>query len=245
MKVSIITVCFNSSKTIIDTINSVNKQTYLNIEHVFIDGGSSDKTLNIINSNSQREKIIISEKDLGLYDAMNKGLTIASGDVIGFLNSDDYFSTNNAVSQIIKLISNNNIVIGGIQMINSKNKTIRKWMPELYDSKNIENNFYPHPGFYIRNNLLVTVGFFNLKYKIASDFDWMLRCLINSNNQVVVLEECIVYMRLGGESTKNIKNILTGNFEIIKSLQNNLKNINILYYFFKKIISKVKQFFKK
>ena len=245
MKVSIITVCFNSSSTIIDTINSVNKQTYLNIEHVFIDGGSSDKTLNIINSNSQREKLIISEKDLGLYDAMNKGLKIASGDVIGFLNSDDYFSTNNAVSQIIKLMSNNKIVIGGIKMINSKNNTIRKWLPKLYNPKEIQNNFYPHPGFYIRTDLLVTVGFFNLKYKIASDFDWMLRCLINSNNQVVVLEKYIICMRLGGMSTKNIRNIILGNLEIIKSLQNNLKNINILYYFLKKIISKTKQFFKK
>ena len=242
MKVSIITVCFNSSQTILDTIDSVNIQDYKNIEHIFIDGGSSDKTLDIIKLNSKREKIIVSEEDSGLYDAMNKGLKIATGDVIGFLNSDDLFTNINAVSQIMKLMSNSNIVVGGIEMINSKNKIIRKWMPKLYNSKNIENNFYPHPAFYIKNDLLVRVGNYNLNYEISSDFDWMLRCLLNANNQVAILEEYIVTMRLGGKSTKNIKNILKGNYEIIDSLKNNL-NTNILHYILKRIYSKSKQFF--
>ena len=243
MKVSIITVCFNSSPTILDTINSVNIQDYKHIEHIFIDGGSSDDTLSIIKSNCNRNKIIISEKDSGIYDAMNKGLENATGDVIGFLNSDDLFANTNAVSRIMTLMSNSNIVVGGIEMINSKNKIIRKWMPKSYNPTNIENNFYPHPAFYIKNNLLVRVGNYNLKYEVSSDFDWMLRCLLNSNDKVSILEEYIVTMRLGGKSTKNIRNILKGNFEIIDSLKNNL-NINSLLYILKRIFYKSKQFFK-
>lgn len=243
IKVSVITVCFNSSQTILDTINSVNIQDYKNIEHIFIDGGSSDDTLGIIKSNSKREKIIISEKDSGIYDAMNKGLKKATGDVIGFLNSDDLFTNINVVSLIMTLMSDSNIVVGGIEMINSKNKIIRKWMPKTYNPYKIEDNFYPHPAFYIKNNLLVRVGYYNLIYEISSDFDWMLRCLLKSNNKVSILEEYIVTMRLGGKSTKNIRNILKGNIEIINSLKNNL-NINSLLYIIKRILYKSKQFLK-
>ena len=174
---------------------------------------------------------------------MNKGLENATGDVIGFLNSDDLFANTNAVSRIMTLMSNSNIVVGGIEMINSKNKIIRKWMPKSYNPTNIENNFYPHPAFYIKNNLLVRVGNYNLKYEVSSDFDWMLRCLLNSNDKVSILEEYIVTMRLGGKSTKNIRNILKGNFQIIDSLKNNL-NINSLLYILKRIFYKSKQFFK-
>ena len=116
-------------------------------------------------------------------------------------------------------------------------------MPKSYNPTNIENNFYPHPAFYIKNNLLVRVGNYNLKYEVSSDFDWMLRCLLNSNDKVSILEEYIVTMRLGGKSTKNIRNILKGNFQIIDSLKNNL-NINSLLYILKRIFYKSKQFFK-
>ena len=122
MKISIITVSYNSESTILDTINSVNNQDYPHIEHIFIDGKSSDKTLQIINNNSSRDNVIISENDKGIYDAMNKGISHSSGEIIGILNSDDLYSSNTVISEIIKSFksSGKEIVYGNINYVNKE-----------------------------------------------------------------------------------------------------------------------------
>ena len=139
MKISIITVCYNSSKTIGDTIKSVNNQTYPNIEHIFVDGLSSDDTINIINSNAKRNPIVISDSDNGLYDAMNKGILLATGDIIGILNSDDIYANKNVISNINKQIKLFKVDSAYGDLVYTKsddlNKTIRYWKSGDFSKK--------------------------------------------------------------------------------------------------------------
>ena len=178
MKFSIITVSLNSEKTIEKTILSVINQNYYNIEYIIIDGCSNDNTINIINSYKRDIDVIIIEKDDSLYDAINKGIKIATGDIIGILNSDDHFNNNNVISIISNEFINNlsiDAVIGGVSFFNNGLKK------RVFKSLGFKNSFFkfgmmpPHPSFYAKRSLFTKYGLYSTKYKISADFDLLLR----------------------------------------------------------------------
>ena len=180
MKISIITVVYNNEKTILDSINSVRNQTYKNIEHIFIDGGSLDNTLKIINENISCNSIIISEKDDGLYHAMNKGIKVATGDIIGILNSDDVYDNFNVIEHIANhFISDSKLKIlyGDLVYVKADDidMQIRYW-----ESKNITANYFengyvpPHPTLFMTKDVYNSVGLFDLSIKLAADYEFIL-----------------------------------------------------------------------
>ena len=234
MKISIITVTFNSDKFLEETILSVKNQTYKNIEYIIIDGDSNDNTINIIKKYSNFINIFITEKDNGIYDAMNKGLKLATGDIIGFLNSDDMYFDNNVLSKIASnFTSNIECLYGNIVFVNSNdtNIIIRKYISKYFKPKYFQYGFMPaHPSFYAKKELYNKVGFFKLGYKISADFDFLLRALLIHNSRYKFINMTFVKMRYGGVST-TIKNKILLNHEIyVSCLENNIKTNKFKIY---------------
>lgn len=246
MKVSIITVCFNSAKTIEETIESVNNQTYEDIEHIFIDGISNDNTLEIINSKSKRHSLVISEKDNGIYDAMNKGIKASSGEIIFILNSDDILFSNDIVTSIVRLFEANTsvkLIYGGIEFSteNDINKRIRRWEISEYRKDSFKKGWHPpHPGFVVKKEVYQTYGDFDINLKVAADFDVMLRFLEVYKIRALRYNKAIAVLRYGGNST-NIRGIILGMKDILRSFAK--YNISISYgYFAKRYFNKLYQF---
>lgn len=248
MKISIITVCFNSESTILSTIQSVINQNYSNIEYIIIDGGSKDNTLNIINEFRDNISHFISEPDKGIYDAMNKGVSLATGEVIGILNSDDLFYDNNIISSIMDNFRNNeqiDAVYGNMMYFNSENpdKSVRFWKTVPFYHNFFEDGFImPHPALFLKKKVYEKIGTYYPNFKISSDYELMLRAFRIYNFQPQYLNKTLVKMRVGGESTKSIKNILIGNIEIYKSWEMNNLSMPIFFYF-KRFLFKINQLF--
>lgn len=209
MKVSIITSCFNRERTIRETIESVLDQDYKNIEYIIVDGASSDKTLQIINEYRNKVSIVISEPDKGMYEAINKGIRAASGDIIGLLHSDDKLFSHTTISNIVNkyeqtgadLIYGNGMFVDPIKT----NHIIRDWKSGTYTKDKIKRGWLPlHPTVYIKASCFDILGLYNENYKIAADSDFLVRCLYKENLSVSYLNEYIVCMRMGGAST-NLK----------------------------------------
>ena len=242
--VSVITVCYNSSTTIKETIESVNGQTYQNIEHIFIDGKSTDGTLDIIRSTSIRNTKITSEKDDGIYDAMNKGIALARGDVIAILNSDDCFASKEILAHVVTAFGQGiDIVYGNISYFkNDQNKLERFWRSSEYKGQLFAEGWHPpHPAFFVSRRAYMKGGDFNTSLKIAADFDLMFRFLEVNQFRYKFLDETLVKMRLGGESNRSIKNVLKGNREVRASLQAHGIKKNFLFTV-KRIFLKLKQY---
>ena len=259
MKISIITVFFNSISTLKKTLNSINKQNYDNIEKIWIDGGSKDGTVKFLNSKKDKNTIFISEKDKGIFDAMNKGIQRAKGEIVGFLHSDDFYSRSDIINKIAStFISNNkiNLIYGDLLYVKKKNikKTIRFWRAENNTNDNIKNaRFYiqklengwmpPHPTVFIRKNFLNKIGYFNIKYKISSDYDFIVRCFTSKYLFAKYLPYKYIHMRTGGNSNKSIINLLKKlreDYIIAKSY-----NLPGMYTVLMKNLSKLNQFFVK
>jgi len=182
MKISIITVSFNCAETIQQTIESVLGQTYKNIEYILVDGGSTDGTTDIIQSFDQTKFTYISEPDKGIYDALNKGIRMASGDVVGLLHADDVFAASDIIQSVAEVFQtyNPDSCYGDLIYVNKNNtnKTIRLWKAGKYQEKKLNNGWMPpHPTFYLKRSLYEKYGGFNLDYKISSDYDLLLRFL--------------------------------------------------------------------
>lgn len=249
MKVSIVTVSYNSSKTIKDTIFSVNSQTHPSIEHIFIDGASTDDTLEIIKTTSHRKNIIVSEPDNGIYDGMNKGILNSKGDIIIILNSDDILYNNNVVTDLVKIFKINqdvDIVYGNILFSSENNirNYIRKWDVSAFRQGCFKNGWHPpHPGFVVKRNIYKQYGAFDLRYKIASDFDLMMRLLEVYKIPSMKYDGIISVLRYGGSST-NLKGIIKGACEIKTIFSKN--NIKIFFpmYIIKRYLGKIKQLYK-
>jgi glycosyltransferase len=214
LKVSIVTACWNSSSSIISAINSVNIQSYPNIEHVFIDGVSSDNTVDIIKSSSIRKNILISEKDKGIYDALNKGISVASGDIIGFVHSDDFLAHEEIIERVVNHFSNSyspDIVYGDLQYVSKDNtdKVIRKWVAGDYCRDKFKDGWMPpHPTFFMKKSSYDKYGLFDLSYQISSDYESMIRYMWLNYQKVEYLPEVMVIMRTGGESNRSTERIL-------------------------------------
>lgn len=245
MKFSIITVCYNSADTIEKTIKSVLCQKAVEIEYIIIDGDSSDGTLEIIKKYSKNNNIIkwISEKDFGIYDAMNKGIKFATGDIIGILNSDDYFIIDMALKQIENYFTsdeNLDSVYANINYIENKipYKVTRKWISG--ERKAFNTGWHPaHPAFYVKRSVYEKYGLFDLKYKLAADFELMLRFMDKYNISSKYLPVALINMRLGGETNKSIKNVLRQNIECITAFKKNGVSINCLTYPIRRLFPKI------
>lgn len=249
MKISIITVCFNSEKTIRETIESVLSQQTNNtneIEYIIIDGGSNDSTLSIINEYRDKIAQLISEPDKGIYDAMNKGIRLSTGDIVGILNSDDLFNHQNVLACVSDTFKNNidiDAVYGDLFYFNTENptKSVRFWKSKAYYPSFFDDGFViPHPTLFVSKQVYEKVGLYYSGFKISSDYEWMLRAFKVNKYHPFYINEVLVKMRMGGESTKNWRNILLGNKEIYQSWQMNHINVPLFFYL-KRLVFKLKQ----
>ena len=244
MKVSLITVSYNSEKTIKETFESVRLQNQdgFTIEYIHIDGLSTDSTVNISYDYDEIIDIRVSEKDLGIYNAMNKGIDLATGDIVGFLNSDDTFSSNDILEKVVcsfKQDETLDIVYGDIDYVDLQGKIKRKW--RCGDRQSFANGWHPaHPGFYAKKELFEKHGGFDEELFIAADFDLMLRFLEVFNTNSKYINSVFVNMKQGGESNRNLKNIWTGNAQIIKSFQKYSIRPQ-MFYTYRRFFSKILQ----
>lgn len=243
--VSIITVTYNSAKTLEETIKSVINQSYSNIEYIIIDGGSTDGTLNIIKKYSDYISYWVSEPDKGIYDAMNKGINIAKGEIIGIINSDDWYEKdiiNEIVQNYIKY-GENKIYHGNIKF-HYKNGTFEEKKPIINLKNFYKGTILFHPTFFVPKKIYNTIGVFNLSYKIAADYDFMLRNYIN-NITFIYINKCISNMRKEGESVqkatqgyKEVMNIaINAGFNKNKVIFYTI--VKILIYKFYRLINKL------
>ena len=226
--VSIITVCYNSKKTIRKTFDSLMLQTYTNIEYIIVDGFSKDGTVELVREfiplfEKRGIKVhLISEPDLGIYDAMNKGVRIASGKLIGLLNSDDELFSKDTISSLVNEFNKSGAkdgIYSDIIMVNAKGRTIRYWKAK-YGS--ITKGWIPpHPGIYFTKEKYEQMGLYNIKYKIAADSDLIFRAFSTSSVSFAYLSQVTVKMRLGGASTGSIKGIFNGVNEVYQTLRSN------------------------
>lgn len=227
MKISIITVVYNNEKTILDAMLSVLSQSYKNIEYVIIDGNSKDNTVNLINDYKDQLGYFVSEKDKGLYDAMNKGIKACKGDVIGILNSDDLYQDSDVLTNVMEQFDNDpelDILYGDLVYVKSDdtNKVVRNWKSKSFYSDFFENgNVPPHPALFVRSKVYKEAGLFDLQYKLAADYELMLRMFKKHNFKSKYINRLIIKMRLGGATNQSFANIVNQNKEVLKAWKNN------------------------
>lgn len=226
MKVSIITVVFNGSKTIKYTIESVINQTYKNIEYIVIDGNSSDNTLDIVNNYKDDIDIIMSEKDHGLWDAINKGIGLATGSVVGILHSDDFYTDNNVLQRVVSKLeeTNSDTVFADLLYIKDDNLdlVLRYFSAKNFTPKKLTYGLMPpHPTFFVKRSVYEQYGTYRLDLKIASDYEIFFRLLYKNKVSYSYINFPIVKMRIGGLSGGGLKNKILINKEVIKSIKHN------------------------
>ena len=210
MKVSIITSCYNRAATIRSAIESVLAQDYNDIEFIVVDGSSTDGSLDIFREYVDRFSIFISEPDHGMYEAINKGIRVATGEIIGLLHSDDFFYDNGVIGRIVKRIKRTHadFLYGDGLFVNpdNTNKVVRNWIGGGYRLWKVRHGWLPlHPTCYIRRDVMMRLGLYNESYKIAADSDLLVRYLLTGGLTVTYLNEYIVRMRMGGLSTDSAK----------------------------------------
>ena len=244
MKVSIITITYNAKNTIFNSLNSVFNQSYKNIEHIIVDGGSKDNTVKICKEFNHISKLI-SEPDKGVYDAFNKGLKLATGDVIGFLNADDTFYNENSIQDIVDAFSNNetDIVYGNLDYVNKEGKVIRNWISKPYENGLVKKAWMPaHPTFYCKKEVYDRLDGYNDSFKIAGDFELCLRFLEINNIPSYYLNKKLVNMLVGGISNSGLSSKFTIFKEELRAFKINNISVNPFLFFLYKF-KKVKQFF--
>ena len=248
MKISIVTVAYNAASTIKDTIDSVLSQTGIDLEYIIVDGGSQDDTIKIVESYGSKIHQFISEADNGIYDGMNKGVKMATGDIIGILNSDDFYMDENVLKKIIQKFTDKvQAVYADLVYVdqNDTTKITRTWISKEYQPNAFRKGWMPpHPTFFVRKEIYEKFGCYSLELRSAADYEFMLRVIHKHQIQIDYLPEVIVRMRAGGESNASFKNRLRANKEDrLAWKMNGLKPSPTT--FIQKPLSKVSQFFKK
>lgn len=250
MKISIITVAYNSASTIRDTIETVLVQTYPNIEYIIVDGCSKDGTMDIIKEYELQFNNRLkwtSEPDKGIYDALNKGIQLSTGDIIGFLHSDDLFNSQDTLQHIAHAFKDDDIsaVYGDLVFVDQQdiNKIVRNWKSQSFKPGLLQRGWMPpHPTLFMRKEVYDKHGLFNINLKCAADYDYILRVFKDSSLTFKYLPEVITKMRIGGVSTKGFKNIINKKKEDYWVLKHNGFK-HPLWVLFLKNSSKLKQFF--
>jgi len=247
MKISLITVTYNCARTLSDTFDSVRSQKCEEFEYIVIDGGSTDGTLDIIRQNNDIITFWSSAPDKGIYDAMNKGLEKATGEYVGFLHSDDMFFSEGTIKSIMQSVEKDkpDVLYGDLEYVNSVSvdKVVRKWRSCDFEHKLLKKGWMPpHPTLYIRKDVIEEVGLFDTSFRIAADYDYILRLFSREDLKFAYLPEVIVKMRLGGASNKSISNIIRKSKEDIRALKKN--RAGGVFSLLRKNISKIPQFFR-
>ncbi|MFT5716073.1 MAG: glycosyltransferase [Oleiphilaceae bacterium] len=248
MKVSIITATYNSAATISDTLQSLNVQSYENIEYIIVDGASKDNTLEVIKQQCSRVTTIISEPDKGIYDALNKGIEAATGDIVGYLHSDDLFAYPDAVKDIVATFTqyNTDAIYADLQYVSKDNTdtVVRLWQSGEYHRDKLTSGWMPpHPTFYMKRSCYEQFGLFDLSFKIAADYDSILRYLWQKKVSMSYLPKVTMKMRVGGASNRDLKNIILKTKEDIRALKNS--HVPWVQAVVIKNVSKIPQFFKR
>lgn len=248
-KVSLITVSYNSEKTIATTIESIIRQTYNNVEYIIVDGLSTDNTVNIAKSfeklleDRKYDYMIISEKDKGLYDAMNKGIELSSGDIIGIINSDDFYVDEFVVEKVVeKMVTDgSDCLYADLLYVDGANtdKVVRKWKAKMGDFRFGWNP--PHPTTFITKKTYDKFGYYKVEYEISSDYDLLYRIIHKGKVKTSYLDEYIVKMRTGGKSTSCIIGNIVSNREIYMTFKENNQRFK-LFIIFLRLFKKLNQF---
>ncbi|MCY4746805.1 glycosyltransferase family 2 protein [Pelomonas sp. UHG3] len=245
MKISVITVCFNSAKTIKDTLDSVRDQTHPDVEHIVIDGNSRDATKSLIEQHGSHVAIFKSEPDKGIYDAMNKGLALATGDIVGCLNADDMLASKATLAHIAAAMETQfDMIYGDLVYVDAErtDKVVRHWDSGEFSTSRLRHGWMPpHPTFYVRRNLIQGEKY-DLRYRIAADYDFMLRCLKKSPTRVQYLPEVLVHMRNGGASNRSLQAMLRKSQEDLDVIRRN--SAGGVLTLAAKNLRKIPQFFK-
>lgn len=251
MKISIITAAWNSAATIEDTLRSILAQTYQDWECIVIDGASSDGTQNILRSYETRfsgRLHWISEPDQGIYDAMNKGIAMATGEVIGMLNSDDLFIDAEVLTDIASAFEDRQIacIHGNLYFVrhDDTNRIVRIWESSPYKPNSFARGWHPaHPTFYVRREYYIRLGGYDIAFPVSADFELMLRFLEKHRLHSHFINRFLVKMRMGGESTGSLRSIYVGNRNVMKAFHKNGIPVSPLYPVFRlapKVINKIK-----
>ena len=247
MKFSIITAVYNRNATIGQALDSVAQQSYGDIEHLVVNGVSTDGTLDVVNARHHSGMQVISEPDDGIYDALNKGVTAAAGDVIGIMHSDDFFAHEGVLDSVAKSFAQTgaDAVYGDLDYVSARDpdKIVRHWQSGSYDRQKLVRGWMPpHPAFYMRRKYYEELGGFDLQYQIAADYDSMVRYLWKHQLKAAYIPKVLMMMRTGGVSNRNLKNIIQKSKEDWSVMRNNGLGLRCLLW---KNLSKIPQFFRR
>ena len=233
MKISIITVVFNGRETIARAIESVRSQSYPNIEHIIIDGGSIDGTYDVIKRYSSTQTVVISEPDQGIYDAMSKGVRLATGELVGILNADDFYSDKDVLEEVANHFKDPELdaFFGDVEYFkrDTPSKTARLYRSKHFHPKRLANGLMPaHPALYLRRRVYERCGLFDISYKIAGDFEFLCRVFKDGLTKFKYAPKVMVRMQLGGASTSGIKSTILLNQEVMRACKANNIDTNYL-----------------
>ena len=224
LKISVITAALNCAHTIGEAIESVRLQQGADVEHIVIDGGSDDGTLDVVSRAGAHLACVVSEPDRGIYDAINKGLARATGDIVGLLHADDHFAGPDVLADVARIFEDPSVdvVYGDLQYVSAcdTSKVIRHWCAGEFHPRRLARGWMiPHPTLYVRRRVFERIGIYDLRYKIASDYDYILRVLCDGELRVAYLPRVMVRMRAGGTSNRTLRNILRKSGEDLKILR--------------------------
>ena len=245
MKVTVITVAYNSSATIADTLTSVASQSHQNFEHLVIDGKSKDTTVQVVEASLHPNLILTSAPDSGIYDAMNKGLSRASGEVIGFLNSDDFYADATVLEKVAAAFQDVSVEACFADLVYvtpDKSRVARYWKSKPFAKGDFAKGWCPaHPTFYIRKSALQRLGGFDQSFKLAADVEFMMRYLENGSVKSMYIPHVFVRMRLGGASNQSWGNVWKQNQEIFLALKKNKVPFSVVGFWAHKVLSRAWQ----
>jgi len=240
--VTVITVAYNSDATIGETLGSVARQTYSDVECLVIDGASNDQTVEAAKARAPLRTRIISEPDAGIYDAMNKGFRLASGEIIGFLNADDMFADDRVLSRVSAAFEDPDIeaCFGDLFYVTENNRSVvRYWKSRPFEPGYFARGWSPaHPTFYIRRSALERLGGFDLSYRLAADTEFMMRYLEKGGVRVAYIPQVQVRMRVGGATNRSLRTIFRQNQEILRALKQNAVPYSLISFMLHKLASR-------
>lgn len=245
MKLSIITAVYNREATIAQAIASVRAQTYPDVEHIVIDGASSDGTLAAVEEAQHARMRVVSEPDGGIYDALNKGIALAAGDVIGLMHSDDFFAHDRVLEKVASAMDSSGglAVYGDLDYVSAadERRVVRRWRSGVYSARKLRRGWMPpHPTLFLRRELFERHGVYDTSYRIAADYDAILRYFSHEDLRPEYIPEVLVKMRLGGESNKSLRKLLRKTREDYRALRSNgVGGLGALAW---KNLSKIRQF---
>ena len=226
LKISVITAVFNRRDTVADAVQSIQRQSYENVEHVVQDGGSQDGTLEVLQDLANANTQLVSAQDAGIYDAINKGIERATGNVVGLMHSDDIFASDRVLEKVAAAFQDPSVegVYGDLQYVSATapGKIVRHWKSGEYDPDLLKRGWMPpHPTLYLRASVFERLGLYDTSYRIAADYDAMLRYLVHGQINLVYIPEVLVKMRVGGVSNRSLRHIIQKSQEDYRAIRTN------------------------